>query len=46
MATSAKRRRFGITYTGLHTTDERIRLDTIPTIQAVYHATLLSLLTP
>ncbi len=37
---------FGVSYTGLHATDERIRLDTIPTIQAVYHATLLSLLTP
>jgi acetylornithine deacetylase/succinyl-diaminopimelate desuccinylase-like protein len=35
---------FGVTYTGLHATDERIRLDTIPTIQAVYHTTLLSLL--
>jgi succinyl-diaminopimelate desuccinylase len=35
---------FGVTYTGLHATDERIRLDTIPTVQAVYHATLLSLL--
>ena len=37
---------FGVTYTGLHATDERIRLDTIPTIQAVYHTTLLSLLIP
>lgn len=37
---------FGVTYTGLHATDERIQLDTIPTVQAVYHATLLSLLTP
>ncbi|MEO7193609.1 MAG: M20/M25/M40 family metallo-hydrolase [Pseudonocardiaceae bacterium] len=36
---------FGVTYTGLHATNERIQLDTIPTIQAVYHATLLSLLT-
>lgn len=36
---------FGVTYAGLHATDERIRLDTIPTTQAVYHATLLSLLT-
>ncbi|MGH3829564.1 MAG: M20 family metallopeptidase [Pseudonocardiaceae bacterium] len=36
---------FGVTYTGLHATDERIQLDTIPTTQAVYHATLLSLLT-
>jgi succinyl-diaminopimelate desuccinylase len=37
---------FGVAYTGLHATDERIRLDTIPTVQAVYHATLLSLLAP
>ncbi|MGH4000449.1 MAG: M20 family metallopeptidase [Pseudonocardiaceae bacterium] len=36
---------FGVTYAGLHATDERIQLDTIPTIQAVYHAALLSLLT-
>ncbi len=36
---------FGVTYTGLHATDERIQLGTIPTTQAVYHATLLSLLT-
>ena len=35
---------FGVTYTGLHGTDERIRLDTIPTVQAVYHATALALL--
>lgn len=35
---------FGVAYTGLHATDERIRLDTIPTVQAVYHATLLTLL--
>ncbi len=36
---------FGVDYTGLHATDERIRLDTIPTVQAIYHATLISLLT-
>jgi succinyl-diaminopimelate desuccinylase len=36
---------FGVTYSGLHASDERIQLDTIPTIQAIYHATLLSLLT-
>ncbi|TDV44197.1 M20 family metallopeptidase [Actinophytocola oryzae] len=35
---------FGVTYTGLHATDERIRLDTIPTVQATYHAAALSLL--
>lgn len=35
---------FGVGYVGLHGTDERIRLDTIPTVQAVYHATMLDLL--
>uniref|UniRef100_UPI003F49172A hypothetical protein n=1 Tax=Amycolatopsis sp. CA-096443 TaxID=3239919 RepID=UPI003F49172A len=35
---------FGVDYVGLHGTDERIRLDTIPTIQAVYHAAVLALL--
>lgn len=35
---------FGVSYVGLHGTDERIRLDTIPTVQAVYHATMLDLL--
>jgi hypothetical protein len=33
-----------IDYIGLHATDERIRLDTIPTIQAPYHAAALTLL--
>ena len=28
---------FGVDYQGLHGTDERIRLDTIPAVQAVYH---------
>lgn len=37
---------FGVTYAGLHATDERIRLDTIPRVQAIYHATLLFPLTP
>ncbi|HEY2765165.1 MAG TPA: hypothetical protein VGJ13_14335 [Pseudonocardiaceae bacterium] len=36
---------FGVDYSGLHATDERIRLDTIPTVQAVYHSTVLTLLT-
>ncbi|MGH3784371.1 MAG: M20 family peptidase, partial [Pseudonocardiaceae bacterium] len=36
---------FGVAYADLHAADERIQLDTIPTTQAVYHATLLSLLT-
>lgn len=35
---------FGVAYVGLHGTDERIKLDTIPTIQAIYHATTLTLL--
>lgn len=35
---------FGVTYTGLHATDERIRIDTIPTVQAVYHTAVLKLL--
>ncbi|WP_284741688.1 M20 family metallopeptidase [Amycolatopsis sp. RTGN1] len=35
---------FGVGYVGLHGTDERIRLDTIPTIQAIYHAAVLTLL--
>lgn len=35
---------FGVTYTGLHGTDERIRLDTIPTVQAIYHNAVLNLL--
>ncbi len=35
---------FGVTYTGLHGTDERIRTDTIPTVQAIYHHAVLTLL--
>jgi succinyl-diaminopimelate desuccinylase len=35
---------FGVAYTGLHGTDERIRVDTIPTVQAVYHSAVLHLL--
>jgi len=35
---------FGVDYTGLHGTDERIRLDSIPPVQAVYHQALLTLL--
>lgn len=35
---------FGVTYAGLHATDERIRIDTIPTIQAIYHSAALDLL--
>jgi succinyl-diaminopimelate desuccinylase len=35
---------FGVDYHGLHGTDERIRLDSIPTVQAIYHQALLTLL--
>jgi succinyl-diaminopimelate desuccinylase len=35
---------FGVDYQGLHGTDERIRLDSIPLVQAVYHQALLTLL--
>ncbi|WP_245642457.1 M20 family metallopeptidase [Nonomuraea candida] len=35
---------FGVDYRGLHATDERIRLDSIPPVQAAYHRALLSLL--
>lgn len=35
---------FGVDHIGLHATNERIRLDTIPTVQAVYHAAVLALL--
>ncbi|SDG41584.1 succinyl-diaminopimelate desuccinylase [Sinosporangium album] len=36
---------FGVDYRGLHGTDERIRLDSIPQVHAVYHRALLNLLT-
>ncbi|HKR52107.1 MAG TPA: peptidase dimerization domain-containing protein [Pseudonocardiaceae bacterium] len=35
---------FGVTYLGLHGTDERIRIDTIPPVQAIHHATVRTLL--
>ena len=35
---------FGVDYQGLHGTDERIRLDSIPVVQATYHQALLTLL--
>ncbi|MCP3805019.1 M20 family metallopeptidase [Allokutzneria sp. A3M-2-11 16] len=35
---------FGVTYVGLHGADERIKLDTIPIVQAVHHAAVLTLL--
>ncbi len=36
---------FGVGYEGLHGTDERIRIDSIPPIQAAYHQACLALLT-
>jgi succinyl-diaminopimelate desuccinylase len=35
---------FGVAYQGLHGTDERIELSTIPPVQATYHQAVLSLL--
>jgi succinyl-diaminopimelate desuccinylase len=35
---------FGVDYQGLHGTDERIRLDSLPIVQAAYHQALLTLL--
>ncbi|MGH4018232.1 MAG: hypothetical protein ACRDT0_03095 [Pseudonocardiaceae bacterium] len=35
---------FGVSYIGLHGTDERAHLDTIPTVQAVYHNAVLHLM--
>lgn len=35
---------FGVTYVALHGTDERIRVDTVPVVQAIYHSAVLSLL--
>lgn len=35
---------FGVDYLALHGTDERIRLDTIPRVQAIHHRALLTLL--
>ena len=35
---------FGVDHQGLHGTDERIRMDSIPPIQAAYHYALLTLL--
>jgi succinyl-diaminopimelate desuccinylase len=37
---------FGVVYEGLHGTDERIRIDSIPAVQAAYHQALLTLLAP
>ncbi len=35
---------FGVAYEGMHAADERIRLDSIPAVQAAYHAAVLALL--
>jgi succinyl-diaminopimelate desuccinylase len=35
---------FGVDYQGLHGTDERIRVDSIPAVQQTYHQALLTLL--
>lgn len=35
---------FGVAYVGLHGTDERIQLDTIPAVQAAYHNAVLDLM--
>jgi succinyl-diaminopimelate desuccinylase len=35
---------FGVDYEGLHGTNERIRIDSIPPIQAAYHQAILTLL--
>ena len=37
---------FGVDYEGLHGTNERIRLDSIPPVQAAYHQACLALLIP
>jgi succinyl-diaminopimelate desuccinylase len=37
---------FGVDHEGLHGTDERIRIDSIPPVQVAYHHACLTLLTP
>jgi hypothetical protein len=37
---------FGVEHHGLHSTDERIRIDSIPPVQAAYHQACLTLLNP
>src|SRR5262249_61367621 len=37
---------FGVDHHGLHSTDERIRIGSIPPIQAAYHQACLTLLSP
>jgi succinyl-diaminopimelate desuccinylase len=37
---------FGVDHQGLHATDERIRIGSIPPVQAAYHQACLTLLTP
>jgi succinyl-diaminopimelate desuccinylase len=36
---------FGLPYEGLHGTDEKVRLEQLPTVQAIYHQAVLNLLT-
>jgi succinyl-diaminopimelate desuccinylase len=35
-----------VAYEGLHGTDEKVRIDSIPVIQAAYHQACLALLAP
>ncbi len=35
---------FGVVYLGLHATDERFRIDTVPTVQGSYHHAVLTLM--
>ncbi len=37
---------FGVDYEGLHGTDEKVRIDSIPMIQAAYHRACLMMLAP
>jgi succinyl-diaminopimelate desuccinylase len=37
---------FGVDHQGLHSTDERIRIGSIPAVQATYHQACLTLLAP
>jgi succinyl-diaminopimelate desuccinylase len=37
---------FGVDHEGLHSTDERIRIGSIPAVQATYHQACMTLLTP
>ncbi|GAA1683944.1 succinyl-diaminopimelate desuccinylase [Fodinicola feengrottensis] len=37
---------FGVVHAGLHATDERFRIDSVPAVQAIYHESLLMLMSP